>query len=280
VVVDRSSARRLLAEPALLALDVDGAHRLELHAAILRRKPMLAEVFRECHRSFLALDVRWFGTTGGMRIELGAGVAPVRDSFPEVLATDIVGGAGIDRVLDALDIDLPDACARALYGQNCFHHFADPARFLREAERVVAPGGGVILVEPYHGPLASLLFKRLFASEDFDTSQRAWTTDLSGPMGGANQALSYVVFERDRERFAREFPGLELVHAEPLGNALRYLLSGGLNFRQLVPDTAASLLKGIERLLSPLRRQLALHQIIVLRRRSGRPAARGTTIAP
>jgi SAM-dependent methyltransferase len=267
VTEDTALLSRLLALPETTELDVDGARRLEVHAAVLRRKPMLAEVFAECHRVFLELDRRHFGDTPGLRIELGAGVAPVRDTFPEVLATDVVPGDGLDRVLDAQDLDLEDGSVRALYGQNCFHHFPDPARFLAEAERVVAPGGGVLLIEPYHGPVASVLYKRLFASEDFDKDMPGWTTAAEGPMYGANQALSYIVFERDRAELERRFPGLELVATEPLTNYVRYLLSGGLNFRQLVPTASAPLLKGVERLLRPARRALALHHVVVLRRR-------------
>jgi hypothetical protein len=86
-------------------------------------------------------------------------------------------------------------------------------------------------------------------------------------MNGANQALSYVVFVRDRKRFETEFPQLEIVSQEPLPNAVGYLLSGGLNFRQLVPDFMTPLVELLERALSPLRRLYALHQVIVLRRR-------------
>ena len=61
----------------------------------------------------------------------------------------------------------------------------------------------------------------------FDKSAASWNQgDGARAMVGANQAASYLVFERDRARFASLFPDLELVHAEPLGNYLRYLLSG------------------------------------------------------
>jgi SAM-dependent methyltransferase len=260
--------RGLLTPPEVERLEVDDAARLDVHAAVLRGKPMLEAVFRECHDAFMQRDARYFGDTPGERIELGAGVAPVRDTYPDVLATDVVPGKGLDRVLDAQALDLPDAGVRALFGQNCFHHFPDPARFLAEAERVVRPGGGVILIEPYHGPVASVLYKRLFASEDFDKRMPGWTTAATGPMTGANQALSYIVFRRDRAEFERRFPGLELVSEEPLGNYIRYLASGGLNFRQIAPTRAAGLLARVERLLAPANRWLALHQIVVLRRRA------------
>ena len=260
--------RRLLALPEIADVDVDGVDRLEVHAAVLERKPMLAAVFRECHELMLGLDRRTFGDTPGLRVELGAGVAPIAMTFPEVLATDVVPSPGLDAVIDAQRMDLADGSVRALYGQNCFHHFPDPSRFLAEAVRVLAPGGGVVLIEPYYGPLASVMYKRLFVSEDFDKEMPGWQTDATGPMHGANQALSYIVFKRDRARFEREFPSLELVETFPLSNYVRYLLSGGLNFRQLAPTFTEPALRAIELVLRPARRLLGLHYAIVLRRRA------------
>ena len=258
--------RQLLAAPGTVGLDLEGPERLVVHRRVLDGKPMLREVFREDHELLMAIDRRTFGSTPGLRVELGAGVAPVSMTFPEVLATDVVNGPGLDRVLDAQAMDLADGSVRALFGQNCFHHFPDPRRFLTEAERVLAPGGGVVLIEPYHGPAASLLYRHLFASEGFDKHMRSWQTAVGGSMSGANQALSYVVFVRDRVTFEEALPGLELVESRPLDNWVRYLLSGGLNFRQLVPSRSAGVLKALERALHPARRTLALHQVIVLRR--------------
>ena len=257
---------RLLALPDLADVDVDSEDRIARHAAVLARKPMLQDVFNEFHHLFQALDGRYFGGTAGLRIELGAGVAPVRSSYPDVLATDVVAAPHLDRVLDAQAMDLPDGSVRALFGQNCFHHFPEPERFFAEATRVINPGGGIILIEPYHGPCASAVFKRLFASEGFDKAMPGWNVPMEGPMNGANQALSYVIFKRDLEAFRRKFPNLELVHAEPLGNYLRYVLSGGLNFRQLVPDALVPVVKLAETMASPLRRLLALHHVLVIRR--------------
>lgn len=259
---------RLLALPDVADINVDSDDRIVRHAAVLARKPMLREVFTEFHHLFRTLDERYFGKTDGLRVEIGAGVAPVRDSYPDVLATDVVDAPYLDRVLDAQAMDLPDDSVRALYGQNCFHHFPEPRKFFAEVERVVAPGGGVILIEPYHGPVASQLYKRLFASEGFDKAMPGWEAPSEGPMNGANQALSHIVFVRDRATFEESFPGLEIVHEEPLSNLLRYLLSGGLNFRQLVPDAGVPAIKAVERLIRPILPVLALHHIVVLRHRA------------
>lgn len=257
----------LLRDPAIENIDVDGEDRLAVHGRMLQRKRMLREVFTEFHYLFHRLDEKFLSATG-LRVEIGAGVAPIRNSYPDVLATDIVFGPGLDRVLNAEDMDLESGSVRVVFGQNCFHHFPHPDRFFLELERVLPPGGGAILLEPYYGPFASFLFKRLFRTEGYDKEFPSWKTPVSGPMNGANQALSYIVFVRDRQEFERKFPSLKIVHQEPCANYLEYLVSGGLNFRQLCPDWARPLISFLQWTLSPFNRWLALHHVVVLRKES------------
>ena len=255
----------LLRDPRLDGMDVDGSNRLELHRKMLEKKRMLREVFSEFHHLFKKLD-RQFFSGRGLEIELGAGVAPMRDSYSEVLATDIVEAPHLDRVINAEAMDLADNSVRVIYGQNCFHHFPHPDQFLRELERVLVPGGGAILLEPYYGPLATVLYKRLFRTEGFDKTYPSWETPTVGPMNGANQALSYIVFVRDRNEYERRYPTLKIVRQELAGNYLKYLLSGGLNFRQILPDSFTGFIGLLEKLISPVNRWVALHHVIVIRK--------------
>jgi SAM-dependent methyltransferase len=257
-----------LQEPEVAHCPVDGLARFEAHRAVLRRKRMIRSVFDEFHACFTALDQRHFSGEG-LVVELGAGVYPVSETVPGVLATDVVPAPHLDRVLDAGDMALDAGSVRAFYLQNVFHHFPDPAKFFGELQRTLVPGGGAILIEPASGLLASLLYPRLFATEGYDKQARDWETPVGGPMSGANQALSHVVFDRDLARFERDFPGLEIVHRDVLPNWPRYLLSGGLNFRPLVPGFAAPGVRAMEWLLRPLRGVLGLHRVIVLRKRRG-----------
>ena len=257
-----------LREPDVRDADMDDATRIDRHLRVLARKRMIREVFVECHRAMRDLDLRHLEGSGP-RVEVGAGVAPVRDTFPDVWSTDVVHARHLDAVIDAQRLPFPDASLHAVYAQNAFHHLPQPQLFFHELDRVLAPGGGAILLEPYHGALASLLYPRLFASEGFDKRFDAWETPQAGPMNGANQALSYIVFVRDRDRFAREHPRLRVVAREPLSNYVRYLVSGGLNFRQLLPDAAIGTLRLLERIASPVSSWLALHHIIVIKRVGG-----------
>lgn len=254
-----------LRDPSIKHLDVDSDDRLAVHRHVLARKRLLRMTFKKFHHIFDRCDRKFFSGSG-IRIELGAGIAPIRNTYADVLATDIVAAPGLDRVLDAQNMDVESVSVRALFGQNCFHHFPQPTRFFSEAERVLTPGGGIVLIEPYYGPLATFLYPRLFHTEGYDKNFHSWETPTTGPMIGANQALSYIIFERDRAQFEQMFPKLHIVHQETCGNYLTYLLSGGLNFRQLMPDAGTPLVCGLEWLLSPFNRWLALHHVIVIRK--------------
>jgi SAM-dependent methyltransferase len=260
--------RDWLAEPAVRGVDVDSPDLIDVHRRILEAKPMLRGVFEEIYRLCRALDERYL-SGDGMRVELGAGISLMHDLYPDVLATDIKPSSYSQFVVDALAMPFDAGTIRGFYGINCFHHLPDPDRFFNELERTLAPGGGAILVDPYYGAFARWLYPRLFVTERYDMHQSSWATPAGdmGAMTGANQALSYLVFIRDRQRLAETHAGLELVRIRPITNYPRYLLSGGLNFRPIAPTIAIGPLKAAERVMRPLARVLALHQVIVLRKR-------------
>lgn len=262
------AVRDWLAEPRLRDVDVDGDERIELHREILLGKPLLREVFEEFYRLCVALDEEHFAGRGS-RVELGAGTSLFKALYPEIISTDIKAAPHLDVVVDAQAMPFPDCSVRAFYAINCFHHLPAPRKFFAEAGRALAAGGGCVIVEPYHGFAASRFYERVFDTEHFDKSQPAWEQDgdAMGAMRGANQALSYIIFLRDRREFERQFPELEIVLQRPLRNYLRYLLSGGLNFRQLAPAFAAPLIRLGESALAPLETSLALHHVVVLRKK-------------
>lgn len=57
-----------------------------------------------------------------------------------------------------------------------------------------------------------------------------WELPRSGPLSGANGAISWMIFERDCHKFEREFPEWQLLSIKP-GIPFRYLVSGGVSLR-------------------------------------------------
>src|ERR1700693_213191 len=100
-----------LREPLILDIDLNGVERLAAHPAILSRKWMIREVFFENHRLMRMLEDRWLSGEGS-RIDIGAGGSTMRDSFPDVMTTDIFSARHLDKVLDAEAMDLPDRSVR------------------------------------------------------------------------------------------------------------------------------------------------------------------------
>ena len=256
-------------EPEVAGCPVDDFTRFVAHRTVLQRKLMIRGVFDEFHKIFANLDHQYL-SGHGLVIELGAGVYPVRETIPGVVATDVVPDAHLDFVLDAGKMDLGDSSVRSFYLQNVFHHFPKPEKFFDELQRTLVPGGGAILIEPAAGPFAAWLYPKLFTSEVYDKNAKDWEAPVSGPMSGANQALSYLVFDRDIKRFEKDNPELEIIYRDVLDNWLRYLLSGGLNFKALFPGSGIWFLRIVERTFSPLRRIFGLHRVIVIRKRLGK----------
>lgn len=257
--------RALLSYPTLDSIDIDGEDRLAVHRKVLENKKMLKDVFIEFHHCFFRLFQKHTGADG-VKLEIGAGISPMRNSYPDYLATDIIYDKNLDMVVDAQEMKFKSQELCVIVGQNCFHHIPEPFKFFSEAERVLKVGGLIILLEPYYGPTASFLFPRMFKTEGFDKSAKNWDSLDIGAMNGANQALSYMVFFRDRKKFDQLFPKLKIVDHMICDNYFEYLLSGGLNFKQLIPNFLIPWLKALQKLLRPVNKVFALHHIVVIKK--------------
>jgi SAM-dependent methyltransferase len=260
--------RDLLYEPRVRSVDVDAPEFLSMHAQILREKPILHGTFLDFYRQMSRLCDTYV-TGNGREVELGSGAGFFPEVRPVVEKSDIRTLPGIPLVLDAQKMDLPDRSVRCIYAINVFHHLPEPDLFFGELKRVLTPGGGCILVEPHGGPASAALHRRLHKDEYFDPHAIEWSNaNIRGPLSGANQALSHIVFERDLMKFEREHGReLNLVHREYCTNSLRYLVSGGLNFRQLMPSATAGVLRKIEEVLSPAAKSWTFHHALVLKRK-------------
>eukprot|EP01036_Dinobryon_divergens_P048614 gene48614-65203_t len=132
---------------------------------------------------------------------------------------------------------------------DVLHHIPQPALFLKEAERVLAKGGKILMTEPANSAWGRFIYRN-FHHEPFEP-KGGWEIPATGPLSGANGALPWIIFERDRQKFEAEFPHLK-IESIRYHTPLRYLLSGGVSKRQLAPNVSYGLIKGIENALLAL----------------------------
>lgn len=253
-----------LKEPSKRNVVEDQDFRLQIDQQIMLRKKAFLDVVNDIQTEMIqAASLN--ETKSGLNFELGAGVLPMNANFGNVLSTDVVPSSHLDGILDATNLDLDDQSTQTLFLQNTFHHIPDPQAFFSEAQRVLIKGGRIIIVDPYDNLLSGLIYPRLFVTENYNKSGQ-WNDASDHAMIGANQALTHIVFRRDVQLFLDSNPGLKLVDARPLKSGFRYLLTGGLNFRQLLPKLLLDLIRVLER-YRIIPNFLAIHWLIVLEKR-------------
>ena len=264
-----NTVRKFLYDPMVRDVNVDDNSLLEIHRRILREKPLMKSTFETFYRDMADACDRFF-KVDGTEVELGTGVGFFKTLRPKLVTSDVRKGPNIDIELDAQKMELRDQSVRCFYAINVFHHLPDPEGFFEELKRVLLPGGGCILIEPSGSFVSGLLHRYLHTDEHFDLSAKGWkTANIEGPMSGANQALSHIVFHRDMERFEELYGSeLEVVCQGYELNGLRYLISGGLNFRQLLPSFMDRPLKSLESSGRFLASKWALHEMIVIRKKN------------
>src|SRR2546423_7990591 len=237
-----SILRSALAHPLTRGADPDDPQTHVLRRRILKSKPFLRKIYHEWYAA-LAADVP--GGDGEV-LDLGSGAGFLPEFIADVVASELFLCPGIDVVLDGQRMPLAEASLRAIVMTDVFHHIPTARRFLSEAARCVRGGGVVAMIEPWYNKWANLIYTRLH-HEPYHPDATQWEFDTTGPLSGANQALAWVVFERDRAVFEREFPQWTIETLRPF-MPLRYLFSGGVSMRSLAPGFSFGAIAALERL--------------------------------
>jgi len=254
-----SWADHWLEHPLARDRDLDDPSTTALRREIIAGKPFLQAIYRDWYLEI----ARQMGQQRPI-LEVGAGAGISRGTFPDILRTDILLVPGLDLVMDGCRAPFVTGSIGGIVLTNVFHHIPDPAGFLGEVDRCLMPGGMLAMVEPWLSPW-SLFVYRHFHHEPVDPAA-GWANEGRGPLSGANSALPWIVFERDVARFKTQYPRLELLEVRPI-MPFRYLVSGGVSRRSLVPGWSTPFWRALERSLQPFSRSLAMFALIVLRKR-------------
>ena len=244
-------------------IDIDVPERTLLHSRVIREKPFLRRLYVEWYSTIMGLTR---ARPSGCLIELGAGGGFSKQVIPGVMTTEILPVPDVDLRIDGKVLPFKDNSLKGIFMLDVFHHLPASERFLKEAARCVKPGGVVVMIEPWNTPFSRLVYRYLH-HEPFDADTPDWHLTPGGPLSRANSALPWIVFERDRRDFERKWPEWQIDTIE-LHTPFRYLLSGGLSMRSLMPAALFDFWYGLEKRLQPMMGCLALFATIVLVRRA------------
>jgi len=252
--------RRLLAHPLTAGLRIDDPATTELRRQIISSKPLLRTVYDEWY-AMLASELP-SGT--GQVVELGSGAGYCERYIPGLITSEVLPSPSVRLIADARQMPFADNSLRAIVFTDVLHHMPDVRQFFREASRCLYPSGKILMIEPWLTSWSRFVYASLH-HEPFLPEAREWQFPAAGPLSGANGALPWIVFVRDRQQFESEFPRLLIERIRPL-LSFRYLLSGGVGMRSLAPGFTAPLWAGLEKILESLRSRLAMFAFISVKR--------------
>jgi SAM-dependent methyltransferase len=239
------------------------------HERAWRERPLLRALYRE----WFELVASRLAPVAGATVELGGGLGHLREVVPDVVVTDVEPTPWASEVVDAERLPYSDGSVANLVLFDVFHHLPRPVRFLHQAARKLAPGGRVVLLEPYCSPVSTWAYRRFHHEPvDLDVDPFTDAAHSTDHALDSNTALPTLTFFRERERFEQRWPELEVREARRL-SFVAYPLSGGFSRRQLVPASALPALRALEAALRPLGSLAAFRCLVVLERNARR--ARG-----
>lgn len=255
-VIDRLKA--LLSHPLTRDLSIDDPQTTVLRTEIIREKVFLRRIYQTWYKMLIENIPAGDGTVA----EVGSGAGFLKALYPAAITSEVFYSVNVDIVCNAMAMPFIAGSLRALLLVDALHHVPDPGAFFSEATRCVKSGGRCLMVEPWNTGWSRWIYTHVH-HEPFDVNG-GWTIPVSGPLSGANGALPWILFERDRNLFFRRFPEWKISGIVPM-MPLVYLLSGGVSLRAIVPAWIYPLLRKGETLFR-FEKNAAMFALIILDR--------------
>jgi len=251
--------QKIFSHPLTHGLDVDSPETSELRNHIIKENGFLYQIYLEWYQLILECIPN---EINGRVLELGSGGGFFKEMYPDVMISDIIFLSMNNVVLDAVSLPFKSNSLSAIVMTNVLHHIPQPDDFFRSAARCIKPGGRIIMIEPWVSSWSKFVYKKLHY-EPFDLNIKEWCFPKHGPLSSANSAMPWIIFSRDKKLFFQKFPKL-LIYQVKLLMPFRYLLSGGVLLRRLMPNFTFGFWKWIENRLETMMDKIAMFALIVL----------------
>ena len=253
--------KSLAVHPLTRGMELDSPETTIQRLKIIQEKAFLKKFYHQC---YLGLAKSLPTDVGGPVLELGSGGGFLKECIPDLTTSEILPIPGVDLRLDGQKLPFKRAALRGIVMFDVFHHLPDVNSFLTEAADCVKPGGAIVMLEPWNTAWSRLIFRSLH-HEPFLPDSPDWHFSGGGPLSMANQALPWIVFKRDQEKFIQQCPQWQIEEIK-LDYPFCYLLSGGLAYRSLMPGFLFGAWRAVENCLQPWMHTWAMFAKVVLLR--------------
>jgi SAM-dependent methyltransferase len=250
--------KRLLSHPDTRDLGIDDPRTTERRRGIIQGNRFLWRIYDEWYR----LLSECIPQGPGKLLELGSGAGFLAQYMPGIITSEVFPCSGVQVVLDARTLPFSSGSLKAIVMVDVLHHIPDNRAFLAEARRCLRPGGSVVMIEPWVSTWSRPIYSKLH-HEPFEPGAKTWTFPATGPLSGANGALPWIIF--DRRDFEAEFRDLQIQSVAPF-MPFRYLVSGGVSMRQLMPEVTFGAWRRFDSWLSQWPHHWSMFALIHLRR--------------
>lgn len=209
------------------------------------RKPLIHDIYGEFYGH---IRVRLSQVPGEI-LELGSGMGNVKQHIPACVTSDIFHNPWLDRIENAYALTCAPRSVSNLILMDVFHHLKHPGLAFREFERVMKPGGRVMLFEPAMGLMGRAIYGLGHHEPLGLGNEIAWDAPASFDPSAhdyyAAQGNCWRCFRRGQHRLSAAWNVREV----KVWSYLSYTMSGGLRGPQLYPRKWRPLLKGMEKVL-------------------------------
>lgn len=253
--------RSILENPLTKGVDIDAPETTLLRLQIIKNKRFLQSIYFEWYYNLVGCIKHLDKPV----LEIGSGAGFLKELFPSVLASDIFFVPHVDLICDAQNLPASSQSLGGIVMTNVLHHLSNPRQFFSEATRCVVNGGVIAMIEPWKTPWSEYVYSKLHY-EPFDAKASSWGCEPGKPLSNANNALAWIIFQRDLDQFHEEFPNWRIHNIQPMMPFV-YLLSGGVSLKSLAPAWSYPFFRVIEKGLKSCQNRLAMFAMIVLEKR-------------
>lgn len=242
-------------------------HQQEIlqNKACWQKKPVLKKIY---HNFYTQIAKHLSGLSDSRVVELGSGIGNIKEVIPNCLRSDLFPNPWLDKTENAYRLSFNNETVSDLILFDVFHHLRYPGTAMKEFERVLRPGGRVIIFDPFislFGRIVYGLFHREpigWRTQIFWNAPENWNTnqiDYYAAQGNATR----IFFKR---QFLSSLKNWKVINRFRF-SAFSYVASGGYSGPQLYPNRLYRFMCFIDRILDFLPAVFATRALIVLQKK-------------